>query len=299
MFVIVGIFWVCKCSLGDDEKTIVEKDNNTIAVAQTLAEITKNANDFVNAAKSIQNDNVYEKPETISNVLDIFRHQYYLLKSILFSFSNLKDIDAHKTRQFVAIEWLSFRMILSESFDTKHGFSIPVYKNLEVNGPYPSGIAPKDIKEPDIRKEYEERLVKNTQLAYERRVQLVLRQLLEDTTKEIEKFICNAYERKPRADQELIDLLEKYKYPEIEKIKLLCKLNIPYKGFRNWESKDKLFKAAARFISLEKDEVNLEKADGKKTSIELSVLRKEDQDYVKKQLESEKKTVDEEKLKKD
>ncbi|MDR0390568.1 MAG: hypothetical protein LBH59_01575, partial [Planctomycetaceae bacterium] len=72
-----------------------------------------------------------------------------------------------------------------------------------------------------------------------------------------------------------------------------------YKGFRNWESSDKLFKATARFILLDKDEVNLEKADGNKTTIELAVLRKEDQDYVKKQLESEKKTVGDEKVKKD
>jgi hypothetical protein len=84
-----------------------------------------------------------------------------------------------------------------------------------------------------------------------------------------------------------------------DRIKLLADLNIPYKGFRNWESTDKLFKVTARFISLEKGEVNLEKADGKKTSIELSVLRKEDQDHVKKQLEPEKKTVDDEKAKKD
>jgi hypothetical protein len=57
-----------------------------------------------------------------------------------------------------------------------------------------------------------------------------------------------------------------------------------------------LFKATARFILLDKDEVNLEKADGKKTTIELAVLRKEDQDDVKKQLESEKKTAGKQQL---
>jgi hypothetical protein len=54
---------------------------------------------------------------------------------------------------------------------------------------------------------------------------------------------------------------------------------------RHWESTDKLFRATAKFIFLDSNgEVNLEKADGKKTTIELSVLRKEDQDYVKEQL---------------
>ncbi|MDR2642675.1 MAG: hypothetical protein LBC74_07765 [Planctomycetaceae bacterium] len=115
----------------------------------------------------------------------------------------------------------------------------------------------------------------------------------------VNKTIIDSYLMEPRNDNGLIQLLEKSKYPFVEQIKILCDLKISYKGFRNWESADKLFKAAARFISLEKDEVNLEKADGKKTSIELSVLRKEDQDYVKEQLESEKKTGDDEKLKKD
>jgi hypothetical protein len=71
---------------------------------------------------------------------------------------------------------------------------------------------------------------------------------------------------------------------------------VPY--FREWQSADKLFKATAKFIFLDSNgEVNLEKADGKKTTIELSVLRKEDQDYVKEQLESEKKIHKNEKTK--
>jgi hypothetical protein len=275
------------------------KARNIEYIQERLDKVVGQSKKFSNAAKSIQNGGVYKKPETIDNVLDAFKQQYRLLKNIIYYFEQLNDVDAIKLRSTILNEWLSFRKILYESLDKDHDFSIPVYKNLGVNGPYSSGIDPKHIKEPDIRKDYEERLAKNTQLAYERHVQLTLRQLLEDAMKEMEKFICNAYERKPRVDQELIDLLEKYKYPEVEKIKLLCDLNIPYKGFRNWESTDKLFKAAARFISLDKDEVNLEKADSKKTTIELSVLRKEDQDYVKKQLESKKKTVDDEKVKKD
>jgi hypothetical protein len=59
-------------------------------------------------------------------------------------------------------------------------------------------------------------------------------------------------------------------------------LLVPYA--RDWESTDGLFKTNAKFVSLDKKEVTLEKANGKQTTIELSALRKEDQVYVKEQL---------------
>jgi hypothetical protein len=287
--VVISVFFYNKGLIAESNEEI-KKNKDMEFIEKTLNEIANKMKNYANEARSIQNGDVYKKPETIDDVLNVFERRYRSLKNIIYYFERLDDIDAVKLRSTISIEWFSFRKTLYQSFDEKHDFSIPVYKNLDVKGPYPSGIDPKHIKEPDIRKDYEERLIKNTQLAHERRVQLTLRQLLEDATKELEKFIHNAYERKPRADQELIDLLEKYEYPLIDRIKLLCDLNIPYKGFRNWESKDRLFRATAKFISLEKDEVYLEKSDGKKTSIELSALRKEDQDYVKKQLEPEPKT---------
>jgi hypothetical protein len=59
---------------------------------------------------------------------------------------------------------------------------------------------------------------------------------------------------------------------------------------REWQSTDKLFKTNAKFISLENGDVTLERANGQCTTIEYSVLRKEDQDYVKEQLNPETKT---------
>jgi hypothetical protein len=48
-----------------------------------------------------------------------------------------------------------------------------------------------------------------------------------------------------------------------------------------------LFKVTAKFVSLAKDEVTLEKSDGKQTTIEFSVLRAVDQEYVNLRLEAE------------
>ena len=84
-----------------------------------------------------------------------------------------------------------------------------------------------------------------------------------------------------------IDTFEKIFAPDVtlerEGTRKLFLFNIPYKGFRIWQSTDQLFKTTAKFISLEKGEVTLEKADGKQTTIELFELRPEDQSYVKEQ----------------
>jgi hypothetical protein len=161
------------------------------------------------------------------------------------------------------------------------------------------GVAREYIKHPKTRLNYEKAIWENTKNILLRRIHGDLNKLIPKTERVFREYVLKIYSENHETNQELIDLLEKYEYPMEERIKLLADLNIPYKGFRNWESTDKLFKATAKFISLEKGEVNLEKADNKKTSIEFSALRKEDQDYVKKQLESEKKTVDDEKVKKD
>jgi hypothetical protein len=146
-------------------------------------------------------------------------------------------------------------------------------------------IPPSDIKNSKTRQKYEEALWVNRKNILEYNIQRMMSDLKPKVRRVFLEYVLKTYSDEPRADQELINLLEKYKYPEVAKVELLLELNIPYKGIRNWESTDKLFKATAKFISLDdKGEVTLEKANGKQTTIELSVLRKEDQDYVKEQL---------------
>jgi len=70
----------------------------------------------------------------------------------------------------------------------------------------------------------------------------------------------------------------------------LMGLPFPEPQIRQWESFDKLFKVTARFVSLNEALVTLERADGKEINIEFSVLRAEDQEYIKQHSETEKKS---------
>jgi hypothetical protein len=56
----------------------------------------------------------------------------------------------------------------------------------------------------------------------------------------------------------------------------------PDDGFRIWQSVDALFRVDAKFISInDKNEAVLEKRNGKKTTIEIDILRQHDKDYLK------------------
>jgi hypothetical protein len=106
------------------------------------------------------------------------------------------------------------------------------------------------------------------------------------------RYLTDAYSLFPYQTAELEQMLEEKKCdPEMSKTILdavrKAENDAPDDGFRIWLSKDKLFKTTAKFISQDKGEVTLEKSDGKRTTIEFSALRKEDQDYVKMQHESE------------
>jgi hypothetical protein len=189
-------------------------------------------------------------------------------------------------RQLVVSNWLEYCEVLSEFFDPEFRFEELPFANIAAGDRYSAGVAPESIKEPEIRKDYEERLAKNAQYALEFRFQHKLKNLLPQTLEESREFFIKAYSHIPRADEELVELLEQYQYPEAEKIKILKALNIAYKGFREWQTTDGLFSPTAKLIAIDQGDVKLEKADGKRITIEFSALRKEDQDYVKEQIEA-------------
>ncbi|MDR1484458.1 MAG: hypothetical protein LBT09_06505 [Planctomycetaceae bacterium] len=148
------------------------------------------------------------------------------------------------------------------------------------------GMLPEDIKHPKSRENYIKARWENLKNRYEYKMHRHLTEMVANTEQDFTRFALRAYSESPRADRELIDLLEKYKYPKENMLKLLCDLEIPYKGFRNWESTDGMFKTTAKFVSFDKGEVTIEKGNGRHTSIELKYLRKADKDFVNKQTQT-------------
>jgi hypothetical protein len=113
-------------------------------------------------------------------------------------------------------------------------------------------------------------------------LQRILIEKQKETIKGSHKYLVKLYSLEPRADNELLELFSKSKYPETEKVKILMELKIPYKNFRRWESQDRKFQTNAQFVSLDKNKsrVTLEKPNGKKTVVKLHILRFEDRKYI-------------------
>jgi hypothetical protein len=88
------------------------------------------------------------------------------------------------------------------------------------------------------------------------------------------------------------ETLDKHKDNELAQIRLAkllpllgkdaTKIELLKPQFRNWQSADNLFESRAKFISLDKkNDVTLEKENGKQTTIEFSALSLKDQNYIK------------------
>ncbi|MDR2168751.1 MAG: hypothetical protein LBP59_01250 [Planctomycetaceae bacterium] len=88
------------------------------------------------------------------------------------------------------------------------------------------------------------------------------------------------------------ETLGKYKDNELAQIRLAklllllgedaTKINLLKPQFRNWKSTDGLFETRAKFIAIDKkNNITLEKENGKQTTIDLSELQKIDQNYIK------------------
>jgi hypothetical protein len=113
------------------------------------------------------------------------------------------------------------------------------------------------------------------------------------TKNDIQDGLINLYNQKPYNSEELFNFLKHCTVDEKfvrEILDALPQVETPASSIRQWQSTDGLFKTTAKFISADNKEVVLERVNGKRTTIEFSVLRKEDQDYVKEQLNPETKT---------
>ncbi|MDR3233402.1 MAG: hypothetical protein LBT46_07045, partial [Planctomycetaceae bacterium] len=263
----------------------VTKKPPEVFVRETIAQLKK-------AGKNLREKNFF-KPvppypsrttlEQYDNIVSNNIRQFDIIwKKVLSScdppngYNNLGLSRKDKLELFLAL-LRELRGTIDPTFDA----SIPVEMNVfpepdksdDTGQFFLPGMLAEDIKHPKTRENYEKACWENAKNGFEELIHRRVNDLIPPTERVFRERIFKTYNVEPRADAELIELLEKYEYPMEARIKLLCELGIPYKGFRIWQSTDKLFKTTAKFISLNKGNVTLEKADGKHTTIEFSVLR--------------------------
>jgi hypothetical protein len=251
--------------------------------------------DLKNSTKSNIVDNIDKL--SLDNFLSKFRYiQMFLVNNQDIEKDHFKGtkLKRNDTCELYLVLLKTIRKVMDTAFKPNYNLPRnvrpPLIEGEKVTKIMFAGMPPDVIESPKVREEYLKLKTENLLKQQYQNTQMSVRELYDRTQADFVHFVLDNFKAEPREYDIITNLLTIYEYPETEKIKLLCELNILYEGFREWQSTDKLFKTNAKFISLDKGDIILEKADGKRTTIEFSVLRKEDQDYVKEQLNPETKT---------
>jgi hypothetical protein len=153
-------------------------------------------------------------------------------------------------------------------------------------------IPPEKIKELDKREKYV-RQVKEAQEMFAKadrqRVAKVVRSQ-KGNGKVVKDFLVDLYSMQPFATSELESLLNEHKVDEafakeiLDAVKEMEKDAPPPTDFRTWQTSDGLFKAKAKFVSSENNEVTIEKENGQRETLPFDEMRWSDKNFVRYQL---------------
>jgi hypothetical protein len=156
-------------------------------------------------------------------------------------------------------------------------------------GVYVSGMDMSDVEDKATREAYQKYNEEQQQKIDKINIQLKSRDIRQRFEKDVQTYLIERYSFLPYRTSELEKILIDKKVDAqmthfvLEAIRKVER-EYPDDGFRFWLSKDKMFKTEAKFISANNKEVVIEKRDAKQMTIEITELRQEDQDYVKRQL---------------
>jgi hypothetical protein len=270
-----------------------ENNRSVTQIKKDIKETSESISKFERHVRLMQINDVVVDKEKIDKLIDNFRSCNFLLQRLSDNWRKKETTinDIQHVRYDMIVNWLLYWKILSKFVDINHDFSATIQINImpdtslnpDAVGIYIAGMAPESIKDPFIRKDYEEKIKKNKFLLFSRRLQTGLLDIKKQFIRDSHDFFINTYSQSPSANEELLELLEKYDYPEEEKIKVLKTLRIPYQSFREWQSKDGQIKVTAKYISFDGQNVTLETKDKKRETIIFSNLQEEDQKYVREQ----------------
>ena len=126
---------------------------------------------------------------------------------------NYEDSDIDQwplVRKAHAGVWIQTLETVNKLVDQDFDFDDVPKINIAPSGPYPSGISPEAIKEPEIRRQYEEDIAKNEKKAQQYAFQYKVLKIQKSLSRDTENFLILAYSAPPDAFDELRKLLESH-----------------------------------------------------------------------------------------
>jgi len=106
--------------------------------------------------------------------------------------------------------WIQTLETVNKLVDQDFDFDDVPKIGIAPTGPYPSGISPEAIKEPEIRRQYEEDIAKNEKKAQQYAFQYKVLKIQKSLSRDTENHLILAYSAPPEAFDELRNLLESH-----------------------------------------------------------------------------------------
>lgn len=106
--------------------------------------------------------------------------------------------------------WVRAIQMIDAKSDRDFNFDDVPEMNIAAPGPYPSGISPASIKEPELREQYEQAIAANKRKANKYLFQHELKAIKSGIFKEAKEYLVALYAAFPEAVGELKDILQSY-----------------------------------------------------------------------------------------
>ncbi len=173
------------------------------------------------------------KSEQIINSLGIFHKSKdtQTLIQVINEMENFSKFQEPSSKEWTEVRkaeaklWFCVLQSVRKEIDRDYNFNTLPHINVAPPGPYPSGIAPEFIKEPELRKEYEKAIAKNKTIVSRYNFQYKLRDIEKNLSRELENFMVKAYSKAPQSTDELIRYFEKYNVEQEMRIRILKRIN--------------------------------------------------------------------------
>jgi hypothetical protein len=178
----------------------------------TEAGINESIRDLVVAAI----DSPGEKPASI--VADLL---LFLQGDFEYSSGQLQGEDWVKERRTRAERWLKVCKSIREQNAAMPKPTGDVYINMMAPEGLPSGVAPSAVKDPILRKKYEEAIAENSKRhnAYRKKLDLVNAE--ESAAQRSQRYLTETFSKPPFRTEELTKLLETYQFPKASRLTIL------------------------------------------------------------------------------
>jgi hypothetical protein len=188
----------------------------TLAMSSTRtteAGINESIRDLVVAAI----DSPGEKPASIVAALLLF-----LQGDFEYSSGQLNGDDWVKERRTRAERWLKVCKSIREQNAALPKPTGTIYLNIAPpGGRFPSGVDPSAIKDPILRKKYEEAIAENSKRADAHRKKRDLEDAEKSAAQRAQRYLTEIFSKPPFRKEELTKLLETYQFPKTGRLTIL------------------------------------------------------------------------------